>query len=119
MWLPLTHAPLGAWPTWPQAYALTGNRTSDSLVCRLTLNPLSHTSQGWNFFNNKLPSPLPKTKIVNSASVSAFFFEVDRYVPLYKLEPLEFKVPSLLLPLEQGTSVVWTHGVGVEASGPP
>ena len=33
---------------WPatQAGALTGNRTGDLLVCRLALNPLSHTSQG-------------------------------------------------------------------------
>ena len=29
-----------------QACALTGNRTSDPLVCRLVLSPLSHTSQG-------------------------------------------------------------------------
>ena len=35
----------GTWPS-PQACALTGNRTSDPLVCRPALNPLSHTSQG-------------------------------------------------------------------------
>ena len=29
-----------------QACALTGNQTSDPLVDRLVLNPLSHTSQG-------------------------------------------------------------------------
>ena len=29
-----------------QACALTGNQTGDTLVCRLVLNPLSHTSQG-------------------------------------------------------------------------
>ena len=41
---------LGAQPA-TQAYALTGNRTSDPLVRRLALNPLNHTSQGWvNFF---------------------------------------------------------------------
>ena len=41
-----SHAPLvGTWPT-TQACALTGNRTSDPLVCRLALNPLSYTSQG-------------------------------------------------------------------------
>ena len=33
----------------PQACALTGNQTSDSLVHRLALNPLSHTSQGNSF----------------------------------------------------------------------
>ena len=31
-----------------QACALTGNGTCDTLVCRLALNPLSHTSQGTN-----------------------------------------------------------------------
>ena len=45
----LSYAPLlGTWPT-TQACALTGNQTGDPLVCRLALNPLSHTSQGWSF----------------------------------------------------------------------
>ena len=54
-----SHAPpLGTWPT-TQACALTGNRTGDPLVRRLTLNPLSHTIQGgrilseWIKFNRK------------------------------------------------------------------
>ena len=46
--LPLTHSQPGAWPA-TQACALTGNQTSNSLVHRLALNPLSHTSQGWCF----------------------------------------------------------------------
>ena len=45
VWLPLAHPPLGTWPT-TQACTLTGNRTSDPLVHRSALNPLSHTSQG-------------------------------------------------------------------------
>ena len=45
MWLPLMHPLLGTWPT-TQACALTGNRTSDPLVLRPALNPLSYTSQG-------------------------------------------------------------------------
>ena len=45
VWLPLTRPLLGTWPT-TQACALTGNRTSDPLVLRLMLNPLSHTRQG-------------------------------------------------------------------------
>ena len=45
MWLPLTCPLLGTWPA-TQACALTGNQTSDSLVHRPVLNPLSHTSQG-------------------------------------------------------------------------
>ena len=36
---------LGTWPT-TQARALTGNRTSNILVRRPALSPLSHTSQG-------------------------------------------------------------------------
>ena len=44
VWLLLTHL-LGTWPT-TQACALTGNPTSDPLICRPALNPLSHTSQG-------------------------------------------------------------------------
>ena len=41
----LSHAPfLGTWPA-TQAYAQTGNRTSNLPVCRLALGPLNHTSQ--------------------------------------------------------------------------
>ena len=35
----------GTWPA-TQACAVTGNQTGNLLVCRLMLNPLSHTSQG-------------------------------------------------------------------------
>ena len=44
-WLLLMCPLLGSWPA-TKARALTGNRTGDPLVCRLALNPLSHTSQG-------------------------------------------------------------------------
>ena len=45
VWLPLTHPLLGTWPA-TQACALTGNQTSNPLVCGSTLNPLTNTSQG-------------------------------------------------------------------------
>ena len=45
VWLPLLCPLLGTWPT-TQACALTGNRTSNPLVLRPVLNPLSYTSQG-------------------------------------------------------------------------
>ena len=45
VWLPLTRPPSGTWPA-IQACALTENRTSDPLLHRPVLNPLSHTSQG-------------------------------------------------------------------------
>ena len=39
--------------TWPTTHTctLTGNWTCNPLVCRPMLNPLSHTSQGWNGFS--------------------------------------------------------------------
>ena len=44
VWLPVAHPLLGTWPA-TQACALTGNWTSDPLVCRPALNPRSHISQ--------------------------------------------------------------------------
>ena len=41
----IVHPLLGTWPA-TQACALSGNWTSNPLVCSLVLNPLSHTSQG-------------------------------------------------------------------------
>ena len=60
VWLPLECPLLGTWPT-TQACALTGNITSDPLVHRPALNPLSHTSQGcfdfcfWKWFYSVCP----------------------------------------------------------------
>ena len=48
-WLPLRCPKLGIWPA-TQACALTGNPTSDPLLCRPALNPLSHTSQNSSLF---------------------------------------------------------------------
>ena len=45
----LAHPLLGAWPA-TQECALTGNQTSNPLVCTPALSPLSHTSQG-SFYN--------------------------------------------------------------------
>ena len=49
-WLPLACPQLGTWPA-PHACALTGNWTSDLLVHRPPLHPLSHTSQGHYFIS--------------------------------------------------------------------
>ena len=49
VWLPFTLPLLGTWPA-TQACAPTGNRTSDSLVRRPALNPLSRTGQDWRGF---------------------------------------------------------------------
>ena len=53
VWLPLKHPLLGTWPT-TQACALTRNRTSNPLILRLALSPLSHTSQGINMLLERL-----------------------------------------------------------------
>ena len=45
VWLPLIRPLLGTWPE-TQACALTENRTGNPLILRLSLSPLSHTSQG-------------------------------------------------------------------------
>ena len=45
--LPLAHPHLGTWPK-TQECSLAGNRTNDSSVCRLALNPMSYNSQGRN-----------------------------------------------------------------------
>ena len=45
VWLSLTCLPVQTWPA-TKACALTGNQTSNLLVCRLALNLLSHISQG-------------------------------------------------------------------------
>ena len=45
MWLPFECPLLGTWLA-TQACALTGNRTSNPLICRPALNPLSCTSGG-------------------------------------------------------------------------
>ena len=50
MSLPLMPPLLGTRPT-TQACSLTGNQTSDPLVHRPVLNPLSHTSQGMFCFS--------------------------------------------------------------------
>ena len=48
--LSLTCPQLGTWPA-AQACALTGSRSSKLSVHRPVLNPLSHTSQGWEDFS--------------------------------------------------------------------
>ena len=57
VWVPPTYPALGAWPT-AQTCALTRNRTSNPLVCRLALNPLRHTSQGSFFCSIRMATGL-------------------------------------------------------------
>ena len=62
VWLPFTYPPLGTWPA-TQACALTGNRTSDPLVCRPMLIPLSYTSQGSSLIINQTYPPTKKNHV--------------------------------------------------------
>ena len=45
VWFPHVHLLLETWPA-TQICALTGDRTSNTLISRLVLSPLSHISQG-------------------------------------------------------------------------
>ena len=60
VWLPLTHPLVGTLPA-TQACFLTGNWTSDPLVCRPALNPLSHTNQGQTFLITGMEEVLQET----------------------------------------------------------
>ena len=44
LWLPLVDPQVGTWPT-AQTYTVTRSQTSNLMICKLTLSPLSHTSQ--------------------------------------------------------------------------
>ena len=92
MWLPLAQPLLGTWPA-AQACALTGNRTGDSLVCRLALSPLSHTGQGdlimfYGYTNLKMvgrPCHGPHWMLINKVEfkimISAFTSSVEDSKP--------------------------------------
>ena len=68
--LPLTYPAKGTWPA-TQACALTGNQAGDSLVHRLVLNPLSHTSQDYkNFVLTINKNSLKISWTLNSNSLS-------------------------------------------------
>ena len=51
VWMPLLRPLLGTSST-SQACALTGNRISNLLVCRMAINPLSYTSQATTAFSS-------------------------------------------------------------------
>ena len=63
VWLPVMRPLLGTWPA-TQACVLTGNQTSDPLVHRLALNPLSHTSQGRNILDTKRMGRIPPVAVI-------------------------------------------------------
>ena len=61
MWLPLACPQLGAWPA-ALVCALTGNLTGNYSVCRLALDPLSHTNQGYILLSFKMHLKLVKRR---------------------------------------------------------
>ena len=72
-WVPLTCPHLGTWPT-TQVCALTGNRTSDPLVCKLALSPLSHTNQG---FLETFSSTLLLLSILLSSALNGILIDLS------------------------------------------
>ena len=71
VWLPLPHTWEGTWPA-TQACSLTGNWTSNPLVCRLVLNPLSHQ----DFVFNVQPSCINGISTTWSWGLVFFFFKL-------------------------------------------
>ena len=83
VWLPFTRPPLGTWLT-TQACVLTGNWTSEPLVHRPALYPLSHTSQGWNLilYTALWPAFSPNN-ILWILFMSIFFYKIIQSISLY------------------------------------
>ena len=75
VWLPLMHSQLGTWPA-TQTCALTGNWTSDPLVCRPVLNPLSYTSQGDDCVFKTLVFPYFSFGLFSLSSYELFTFPI-------------------------------------------
>ena len=92
---------LGVWPT-TQAYAPTGNQTSNLFICRPSLNPLSHTSQGTH-------SVLFILLMASVAVQITFYFDVVPLVYFFTYFPCLMwyirkkycykKCPTFLLPM--------------------
>ena len=74
VWLPLMQ---------PQACALTGNRTNDSLVHRPALNPLSYTSQARKVLRAILLSGPPPHCYAPAASPPHVYFSLRTWDRLY------------------------------------
>ena len=72
VWLPVSCSLLGTWSA-TQACALTGNQTSDLLIHRPALSPLSHTGQGSTFFCAHFSMAFKKNLM---EKLSAFFLMV-------------------------------------------
>ena len=94
VWLPLQRPLLGTWPA-TQACALTRNQTSNPLIHRPALNPLSHTSQGWICFFKKpkivhwpctISHPLQSLDLHPDVKHVMYYFYSKIHQQSYKLE---------------------------------
>ena len=97
-WLPLTHPKPGTRPA-TQACALTGNQTTDPLVCGPVLNPLSHTCQG-EIFNI---ATLFYKFLLEKHTIQIFLYHL--FITLHPC----FLTMTLfnLKALRSGTTIVW------------
>ena len=112
VWWYLTHPLLGTWPT-TQGRALTGNQTGVLLICKLPLNPLSHTSQCLiafftGIFSLFCMNCMSNIKFINSSCAEMSRAVLTAYLqkrPAYKVGPwleygnLDFGRVSIPCPL--------------------
>ena len=99
VWLSLACPLLGTWPT-TQACALTGNLTSNPLIWRWALNPLSHTSQGTYAYFKCWPGascmssyPVPPTMYYFCQLPHIFFPSFSCHLYSGKEYPMTWKPP--------------------------
>ena len=79
VWLLLTWPELGTWPA-IQACTLTGNRTNDSFIQSLALNPQSHTNQGSICFHLFVSSPISFFSVLQFSEYRSFMSLV-KFIP--------------------------------------
>ena len=101
---PLTRPHPWTWPA-TQACALTGNGTDNLSVCRLVLNPLSHTSQGAVTFLYSGNSPL---YLKNSSKITNQRFDYWLFLKSIAGEAIQW-IPVCLRHRSEGTAVGTTQ----------
>ena len=94
--------------TWPetQTCPLTGNRTSDPLVSRLALNPLSHTSQStWHTSSNFSKIHLMGVSFLTLSWDGRTTFPLCLHSPMHNL-----RLFVILIAIISISSYLWSPG---------
>ena len=103
---------LGTWPT-AQACTLPGNQTSDLSVCRLALNPVSHTSQSESNFLSAHETFTKIYYVLGYKAISINFKRLKTYRPW-----LGSSVGWSIVPIRQGCGLHPWSGHVREATNP-